>query len=299
MSVAMIGLGVMGSEICRHIVSAGFETRVVDPSTAAIRRAEDSGAVVVASPALAGDGAMVAVLSLPGPEQVADVVSGPDGLLSAVTPPRWIVDLSTNSLGTVRSLAATCASVGVSFLDGPVSGGRPKAVTGQLSLMLGADSEVPDQVLDVLRTFTEQIFLTGAVGTGTVTKLANNQLFLTACAALQESYLMAAAAGVDLDVLHTVLRASSAASVAGLGPFLMRRNFDDVGFRLDIAAKDLMLSTDLAAETGVPAPTSAGAAELYRRAVSAGFGGLDFHGLLRILEVESGHEAPELSRRNP
>ena len=298
MNVAMIGLGVMGGEICRHI-AAGFPTQVYDPAIEAVRRAEAAGARAMATPGLAGDGATVAVLSLPGPEQVIDVVSGPDGLLAASNPPRWIVDLSTNSLGTVRSLAATCASAGVTFLDGPVSGGRPKAVTGQLSLMLGADVDVPDEILDVLRTFTEQIFMTGAVGTATVTKLANNQLFLTACAALQESYLMAAAAGVDLDVLHTVLRASSAAPVAALGPFLMRRNFDDVGFRLDIAAKDLMLSTDLAAETGVPVPTSAGAADLYRRAVSAGFGGLDFHGLLRILEVESGHEAPQLSRRTP
>jgi 2-hydroxy-3-oxopropionate reductase len=297
MGVAVIGLGVMGGEICRHVVEAGFATRVADACREAVERAAAVGAIPSVSPSEAGDGADVALLSLPGPEQVIEVVLGPDGLLGASTPPRWIVDLSTNSLGMVRRLSAECAAVGVSFLDGPVSGGRPKAMSGELSLMLGADTEVPESVLDVLRTFTAQIFPTGPVGTGTVTKLANNQLFLTACAALQESYLMAAAAGVDLDVLHTVLRSSSAAPVAVLAPFLMRRNFDEVGFRLDIAAKDLDLSTRLAEELGVPTPTSGGAADLYRRAVDAGFGGLDFHGLLRVLEVEAGCEAPQLTRR--
>jgi len=296
MDVSVIGLGVMGGEICRHIAAAGFATHVHDHDVAAVRRAESHGANAVETPLAAGERAELVVLSLPGPAEVTNVITAPGGVLDAVNPPRWILDLSTNSLETVTTLARRCRDNDVTFYDAPVSGGRPKAITGELSLMIGADDEIPDAVLSVLRSFTERIFVTGRVGTATVTKLANNQLFLTACAALQESYLMASVAGVDLDVLHSVLRSSSAAPIAALAPFLMRRNFDDVGFRLDIAAKDLALSTELATSIGVDTPTSRGAAELYRRAVADGFGGLDFHGLIRSLESISNHETPELSR---
>jgi len=296
MEATVIGLGVMGGEICRHVVAAGHRTRACDLSPSAIQRAVVNGAIAATTPAEAANGAEIVLLSLPGPAQVVDAITGEDGVLSASRPPRWIVDLSTNAVGVVRDLSTTCAARGVTFFDGPVSGGHPKAASGRLSLMLGADVAVPDGVLEVLGSFTDRVFMTGSVGTGTVVKLVNNQLFLTACAALQESYLMAVAAGVDIDALQVVLGSSSAAPLAGLAPFLMRRNFHDVGFRLDNAAKDLVLSTELAIGLGTPTPISAAAADLYGQAVADGRGGLDFHGVLVQLESVSGRIAPEIAR---
>lgn len=293
----MIGLGVMGGEICRHVAASEHRTFAYDSSPEAIDRARAHGAIALENQREASQKADVLLLSLPGPVEVTSVILGPDGVLTAADPPDWIIDLSTNSLDTVRKLAALCKDRGVTYIDGPVSGGRAKAISGELSLMLGVDGELPEDVLSVVGTFAHQIFVTGAVGTATVAKLANNQLFLTACAALQESYLMASAAGIDLDTLHSVLRSSSAGPIAALAPFLMRRNFDDVGFRLDIAAKDLVLAAELAESVGVDAPISAAAGQLYQRAIGEGLGGLDFHGLLRCLESAAGHEAAQLSRR--
>jgi 3-hydroxyisobutyrate dehydrogenase-like beta-hydroxyacid dehydrogenase len=287
----------MGTPIAAHLVKAGHDLTVFDRSSHAVERAVAGGASAATSAAEAVAGTACAFLSLPGPDDVEEAVTGRGGVLDANPRPERIVDLSTNSPRMVRQLHERCAAVGVVFLDAPVSGGRIKAETGELSVLVGALDEDFTAVEPLLRCFAREIFHVGPCGTGTVAKLVNNQIFLAAGVLVQEAYVLGAAAGLDPTTLHQIIRASSAGPYTALAPLLLGRSFDDVIFRLDIATKDLSLAMEAAGEYGVEAPTTAGALSVYRDALEAGLGAEVFHATLKRLEGAAGIELPPLNKR--
>jgi 3-hydroxyisobutyrate dehydrogenase len=208
-----------------------------------------------------------------------------------------VVDVSTSSPDVVRRLHVACAAVGVVFMDAPVSGGRAKAQTGELSVMVGgADGDVA-AIEPLLRAFAAQVFHVGPCGSGTVAKLVNNQLFLAGSVLVQEAFVLGAAAGLEPAALHRILKASSGGPYAVMAPLLLGRAFDDVIFRLDIATKDLSLAVQAAEELGVDVPASAAALQVYSDALDAGLGTLAFHATLQQLEHSAGVELPALTRQ--
>jgi 3-hydroxyisobutyrate dehydrogenase-like beta-hydroxyacid dehydrogenase len=184
----------------------------------------------------------------------------------------------------------------VAFVDAPVSGGRAKAESGELSVMVGGTDDDLAELQPILDLFAAQVFHVGPPGAGTVAKLVNNQLFLAAAVLVQEAYVTGAAAGLDPSALHPILRASSSAPYVTLAPLLLGRAFDDVIFRLDIAAKDLTLAVDAAQEMGVHAPVTTAALTAYRDAVRDGQGARAFHITLQSIEETAGLELPPLTR---
>jgi len=278
-----------------HLVAAGYDVRVHDRSAFAMDAVD--GATAVATAAAAASGARCVFLSLPGPAEVEQAVTGPDGVLAADPRPASVVDLSTSSPEVVRSLHARCAAAGVGFVDAPVSGGRVKAVAGELSVLVGGTANDVAAVEPLLEPFAGQVFHVGPPGAGTVAKLVNNQLFLSAAVLVQEAYVLGAAAGLEPSELHRIIRASSGGPYAALAPLLLGRDFDDVIFRLDIAAKDLTLAVEAAGAHGVATPVSAAALEVYRDAIRSGFGLKAFHAtLLQLERAAGGAELPPLTR---
>jgi 3-hydroxyisobutyrate dehydrogenase-like beta-hydroxyacid dehydrogenase len=293
--IGFVGTGTMGAPIAGHLVAAGFDVRVHDRSAFAMDAVV--GATPVPSAAAAASGARCVFLSLPGPADVEAAVTGPDGVLAADPRPASIVDLSTNSPDVVRSLHGRCAAAGVGFVDAPVSGGRIKAESGELSVMVGGTANDVAAVEPLLEPFAGQVFHVGPPGAGTVAKLVNNQLFLAASVLVQEAYVLGATAGLEPAELHRIIRASSGGPYAALAPLLLGRDFDDVIFRLDIATKDLTLAVEAAGAQGVATPVTAAALEVYRDAIRSGFGLKAFHAtLLQVERTAGGAELPPLTR---
>ena len=218
--IGFVGTGTMGAPIAGHLVAAGFDVRVHDRSAFAMDAVV--GATPVPSAAAAASGARCVFLSLPGPADVEAAVTGPDGVLAADPRPASIVDLSTNSPDVVRSLHGRCAAAGVGFVDAPVSGGRIKAESGELSVMVGGTANDVAAVEPLLEPFAGQVFHVGPPGAGTVAKLVNNQLFLAASVLVQEAYVLGATAGLEPAELHRIIRASSGARAAYGPPELAR-----------------------------------------------------------------------------
>ncbi len=297
-AIAFVGTGTMGRPMALQVLAAGFSLRVHDAVAAATAPLAEAGATVCASAAEAAAGARIVLLSLPGPEQVVDAVTGPDGVLAASDVPAFVVDLSTNSVDAVRLLGARCAERGAVFVDAPVSGGVAKARDGSLSVMVGAGRDAFDAVQPVLAAIGGDVIHVGPPGSGTIAKLVNNQLFLAAGVLVQEAYVLGHALGMAPDDLHRIIGASSAGPYAKLAPLLLGRRFDDVIFRLDIAAKDVGLAVETATAAGVDAPMTRAALDVYRGAVDAGDGDLVFHATLRELERRADVEL-DILRRPP
>jgi len=297
LDVAVIGTGTMGAPMAMQVIAAGHRLRVADRIPAALADLVAAGARSFEDAAAAADGADVVLLSLPGPAEVIDAVTGDRGILAAEQLPPTIVDHSTNDVATVRALHARCAAAGVAFLDAPVSGGVAKARTGSLTVLVGGSTDQLESVRPILDCVGEHILHVGPSGAGAIAKIVNNQLFLAAGLVVQEAYVLAAALGMAPDDAHAIIGVSSAAPYAALAPLLLGRRFDDVIFRLDIAAKDLELAVASAGEAGADVPLTAAGAALYADAVAAGDGNLAFHATLLELERRAGVELSPLTRR--
>lgn len=294
--VGFVGTGTMGAPMAGHVLAAGFELHVHDHAPAAVAPLVAEGAVAAASAAAVGSAAEVVLLSLPGPGEVLDAVTGGSGVLAADPLPAFVIDLSTNAPDTVREVRQACADRGVELLDAPVSGGVVAARRGELTVMVGGGAAALEAVRPVIDTFASSVFHVGETGAGTVAKLVNNLLFLGAGVLVQEAYVLGAALGMEPAALHEIVSASSGGTYARLAPLLLGRRFDDVIFRMDIAAKDLALAAAAGDDAGADTPLTDAAIGVYEAALAAGDGTLAFHATLTELERRAGVELAALRR---
>jgi 3-hydroxyisobutyrate dehydrogenase-like beta-hydroxyacid dehydrogenase len=286
--LGMIGLGAMGAPICRRLMAAGHQMAVFDVDVAAAPAWRAEGARFAASLEEVAGRARIVLLSLPGPAEVEAVTAGPGGLLSAARPGDVIVDLSTNAYATVRAMSEAAVKVGVHFVDAPVSGGVAGAVKGRLAVMAGGEAAVIARIEPILAAFAARVFHAGPAGMGTMAKLVNNQIFLTAATAVQEGFVLAAKAGFDSRQLLEILEASSAAGYVRMAPLFLNRAFDEVMFRLGLAHKDLSLALRSADDLGVPMPQTRAALATYQDAIDKGLGEKVFYATLAALEANAG-----------
>ncbi len=293
MDVGFIGLGNIGGPCAKHLLDAGHRVTVFDIDEAAAGRLASAGARSAGSAAGVAAAADAVLLSLPTPEASEAVVVGDGGVLAAGRPGLVVVDLSTNSVGTARSLWEQCRQAGVDYIDCPVSGGAWAAERGDLALMPSGDEAAFDRVREVLACFGKDgTRWLGPSGTGTLIKLINNQIFLVATQVFGEGYLLAAKAGLDTGRCLDVLRASSAGMYMPLADMIVKRQWESSSYDLSLAEKDLRLALESAAEIGTPLPLTRAAHDVLARSVEAGLGDKFFLGAMETLEAEAGFTAP-------
>ena len=291
-AIGFVGLGAMGAPIARRLLEAGHTLVVNDISRAHADEWTGAGATFVDTPAEVGATCRTVFMSLPGPREVEAVVSG---LMTATQAGDVVVDLSTNAYATVIALAERLAKSGVTFIDAPVSGGVAGAVRGKLAVMAGGDGAAIAALAPVFEAFATRVFHVGDSGKGTIAKLVNNQIFLSASVAVQEGFVLAAKAGLDADTLLEIVKASSAGGYMGMAPLFFGRDFDNAMSRLGLAAKDLGVALASAEDLGVPMPTTRAAHGVFQDAINKGLGDKVFFATLRALEEDAGAAVAKLA----
>jgi 3-hydroxyisobutyrate dehydrogenase len=256
-TIGFIGLGNMGSRIARHLVRDGRDLIGFDVRAETI---SDSGVRPAASVAEVARQAGLIFLSLPDSRAVEAVILGSDGLLALAHEDQIIVDLSTSAPDSTRRLSAWLAEKGASMLDAGISGGAAAADAGSLTLMVGGDVLVLDQIRDVLALFSGPVFYCGASGAGHTAKVLNNFLNAIAVSATAEVMVAGKKAGLDLQVLLDILNASSGVNFATMNRFpkIIHGDYLEGGLTNMLMFKDLTLYVDLLGRLGVVSPNSAG-----------------------------------------
>jgi len=265
---------------------------VCDRAPAATAPLLAAGATGAATPREVAAACRVVFTSLPGPREVEEVATGPGGLLEGARAGDVHVDLSTSALGAVRALAAREAAAGVHLVDAPVSGGAMGAAQGALTVMASGERSAFERVEPLLGAFGKHVFYLGDSGNGTLTKLVNNAIFLCGGLLVQETFAMAAKAGLDASRLLEVVQKSSGSAYAGLAKLLLGRGFDNAFFTLALAEKDVGLALDSARGLDVPMPVIEAAHGTYRRALELGLGQKLFAATLLAVEDAAGVEVP-------
>ncbi|MCC6533933.1 MAG: NAD(P)-dependent oxidoreductase [Burkholderiales bacterium] len=210
--VGLIGLGNLGEPMAKNLVKAGFEVAVYDVRAQPMSVLANLGATACASPAEVGsrcDTIFTMVLNL---EQTEAVVFGPEGVSGSMRPGSKLVIGSTLGPEPVHRIAEALRERGIDVVDAPVAGGHPSAEKGTLTMMIGADPGVFEEVLPVLRAVGSKIIRTGAVGTAQTAKLANNLILGINIIALLEGLELGIAGGIAPETLREVFRNASARS---------------------------------------------------------------------------------------
>jgi 3-hydroxyisobutyrate dehydrogenase len=271
--VAFIGLGHMGSHMCRHLCTYGHRVSAFDLDRRALARAARSGAQPAVSVAACVAEAEILITSLPGPPQVQQVLCGSDGAIAALPHGALIVEMSTSSLEAGRAALAAARAQGCDFVDAPVAGQTIRAEAGTLDIYAGGSRKAFGRALPVLETIGDpaRIFHLGLSGSGYAVKLLLNLIWFEHAVATAEALAVGVKAGVDLEKLHTALVHSPANSnfiERDVRMVLDRGDYDE-GFAMKLVTKDLGLAVDLAREVGVPAEMAALVEQIHRRARAA------------------------------
>jgi 2-hydroxy-3-oxopropionate reductase len=286
-TIGFIGLGVMGMPMAANLVRAGFDvigyTRSGAPGLVAAGGREAAGI------AAATAGADVVITMLPDSPDVAAVVLGPDGVLANASPDLLLIDMSTISPSTARTIAAAAAERGIDVLDAPVSGGEQGAIEAVLSIMAGGTAEAFARARPVLDALGTTVVHVGPAGAGQLVKAANQLVVAGTIELVAEAIVLLEATGVDASAGLEVLGGGLAGStvLARKGTAMRERRFAP-GFRVDLHHKDLGIMLDAAREAGAVVPLGALVAQLMAALRAQGDGALDHGALLRGVERLSG-----------
>ena len=292
-SVALLGLGTMGSGMAANLLKAGFPLTVYNRTVARAEEFASQGARVAHDPAsavkgAAVNGASVIIAMLSDDAASREAWLGPNGALAAAAPGAVLIECSTLSPAWIMELAAAAQARGLELLDAPVTGSRTQAQAGQLSFLVGGSDVALAKVTPVLRCMSKEIVHLGPVGSGARMKLINNFLCGVQVASLAEGMAWLERSGLDRDRALTILKNGAPGSplLANISSRMTSRDYT-VNFLLKLMTKDLQYAQQAAAETGVELTTAANARHLFEAAIQQGFGEQDMSSVVEPLRAQN------------
>src|SRR4051812_28578229 len=287
--VAFLGLGIMGWPQAANVARAGFDLIVWNRTrTRAEQFCAQHPAHVAASAAEAAEMADVTITMVPDVPEVEEVIFGKRGAAEGLRQGGLAIDMSTIAPDASVSIGQRLRDQRVGFLDAPVTGSRPKAEDGTLTIMVGGEDSDFERGRPVLESMGQLVLHVGPSGHGQMVKLINNTLAAINAAALAEALVLAQAADLDIDKLREVIASGSGASTMlalKAGP-MIERDFDPL-FKLDHMLKDVRHCIAEADALGVDRPLARLAESLYARAAAEGLGGRDFAAVIEVSDTAS------------
>ena len=269
--VAFLGLGVMGTPMAAHLALAGHQVTVYNrtASKAIALSAQYTGAngqngstnypiKHAETPRLAAQGADLVFCCVGNDDDLRSVTLGADGAFAGMEPGAIFVDHTTASAEVARELYGAARTLGLRFIDAPVSGGQAGAQNGQLTVMCGGDAAAFAAMQPVAMAFSRAVTLLGDSGSGQLAKMVNQICIAGLLQGLSEGIAFGQRAGLDMAQVLAVISQGAAQSwqMQNRGQTMVDGQFD-FGFAVDWMRKDLGLVLDEAKRNGARLPVTA------------------------------------------
>jgi 2-hydroxy-3-oxopropionate reductase len=282
--IAVIGVGIMGSAIARRLLECGHAVSVFDLDKAKVQVLQAQGAHAAPTAADAAAASDFVITSLNAAAVVERALFGENGVADApADAQRLVIDMSSIDPPSTRRIAQTLRErTGMGFVDAPLSGGAPKALLGQLTVMAGGSAEDVTRARAVMDSLCANYTHMGESGAGQTTKLVNQLLCAIGFQAVAEAVRIAEAGGVDASKLPAALAGGRADSqiLREFGPKMAARDYTPTG-RIDNMLKDLEAVQGFAQGQRLPLPLAGTVSELHRTFVAAGLGPEDTAAMMR------------------
>jgi 3-hydroxyisobutyrate dehydrogenase len=284
--VAFLGLGVMGFPMAGHLAKAGHAVTVFNRSPAKAQAwVAEFGGTAKATPREAAAGADIVFCCVGNDDDLRSVALGAEGAFAGMASGAVFVDHTTASADVARELFATAKSLGLAFVDAPVSGGQAGAQNGLLTVMCGGDAPAFDAVKPAAMAFSRAFTLMGDSGAGQLTKMVNQICIAGLVQGLSEAIAFGQKAGLDMNQVLDVIGKGAAQSwqLDNRGKTMVADKFD-FGFAVDWMRKDLGLVLDEAKRNGARLPVTALVDQFYADVQAMGGNRLDTSSLIKRLK---------------
>ena len=282
LSLGFVGLGALGLPMAINLDKAGFPLRVHTRSRKAETNPELEGATPCSSPAEASTGVDVLLLCVSDDHAVNQVLFGPNGAAEQLQPGSIVIDCSTISPKGAQQAAAQLKQIGVHYLDAPVTGGTEGARAGTLTVLVGGDAEVLEQVRPLLEVIGGGIHHFGPVGSGQQVKAVNQVLVAGSYAAAAEAIALGQQLGLPMPAVVEALRQGAAGSWAlSHRAGAMLEGHYPLGFKLALHHKDLGIALEAAEAAHIDLPISSLVRRMEQQLMDAGYSDDDVAALHR------------------
>ncbi|MFM8552960.1 MAG: NAD(P)-dependent oxidoreductase [Nitrospiraceae bacterium] len=290
-NIGWIGTGLMGAPMCGHLLTQGHKVRVHTRTLAKASPLFDRGAVWSVSPKQVVEQSDIVFTMVGFPEEVRQVYWGQTGLLAGLRSGVILVDMTTTSPSLAEEIYSAARAKGAQAVDAPVSGGDVGARNATLSIMVGGEAAVVEQLRPLLAMLGKTVVHQGGPGAGQHAKLANQIVIAGTMIGVCESLLYGYKAGLDVETLLKSIAGGAAAcrTLDVLAPRMVRRDFAP-GFFVDHFVKDMGIALDEAKRMGLVLPGLSLVHQLYIAVQAQGHGKQGTQALLLALERLSNME---------
>lgn len=286
MKIGFIGLGIMGKPMVKNYLKENVTVFVNDLNKEAEAEVINEGAQAVSVKRMAQEVDHI-ITSLPNGEIVKAVLySGKDAILNqSDISVQSVVDTSSLTPNESLEISKVLKEKQIKYIDAPVSGGEPLAITGELSVMIGCDESDLESVQSVLKPIAKSVIRVGDVGAGSVVKLANQIIVNTNIAALSEAVVLAKKFDIDLESMHEAIKGGLAGSnvMEAKFPKMIEEDYQPGG-TLNINLKDMKNVSSTADTVGLTLPLANQVKEIFKSEVAQGNGTNDHSGIIKYFE---------------
>jgi 3-hydroxyisobutyrate dehydrogenase/2-hydroxy-3-oxopropionate reductase len=290
--LGFLGLGIMGYPMARNLLRAGHQVAVwSNTASKAKKLATEENGIACDSPKQVAEQAECIFLCVGDTKMSEQVLLGSRGVVEGAKPETVVADTSTISPAASCQMGERLAANGIRFLDAPCTGSKPGAENATLTFMIGGDQSVFEKAKPYFEAMGKLLYYCGGPGMGLHAKLTQNLILSNLMVAFNEGMVLSTKRGVDPELMLDILNNSAAKSglIAFKAPYVLRRDFT-TNFSTKWMHKDVTLALESAGELGLPLPLTGLTQQMFRAAISEGYGDADMCSTIRVMEAWAGVE---------
>ena len=284
MKIGIVGTGMLGEAVGLHLLDVGYKITVFNRSKEKTEKLENKGAIVVDSPKNVAEKSELVIVVVKDADAVKDVVFGDYGILAGKHEGMCIADMSTINPNSTREISKKVTEHGIDYMEIPVMGGPNVAINGKLVIMASGKKEVFEKFKTIFESIADQSIYLGDTGTAHSIKLAMNLQIAMLALSLSEGITLTKKAGFDPEIFLKVL--NSTYFKTGMSEGKAHKMINDSvkpTFTLANLKKDLDTINDAAESFDVELPMAKIARKIYADATDAGFGDIDYTGIISYI----------------
>jgi len=290
MKIGIVGTGMLGEAVGLHLLDVGYDVTVFNRTKDKVEKLKQKGASIAESPKQVANDSDLVITIVKDADAVNEVIFGNSGVISGKHDGMCIADMSTVNPNLTRKISEDVASNGIDYLEIPVMGGPNVAIDGKLVIMASGKKEVFEKFKKVFDSIAEQSFYLGDTGTAHSIKLAMNLQIAMLALSLSEGITLTKKAGFDPEIFLKILNSTYFKTGMSEGKaYKMIKESYSPTFTLANLKKDLDTINDAADSFDVELPMAKLARKVYADAKDAGFGNIDYTGIIAYIK--------ELSRK--
>ena len=281
MKIGIIGTGMLGEAVGLHLLDVGYEITVFNRTKEKTENLKKNGAIVVESPKHVAENSDLVIIVVKDADAVNNIVFGNSGLMGGMHDGMCIADMSTVNPNSTKEISEKVTETGIDYLEIPVMGGPNVAIKGKLVLMASGEKIIFEKFKKVFDSIAEQSFYLGNTGTAHSIKLAMNLQISMLALSLSEGITLTEKAGFDPEIFLKVLNSTyfKTGMSEGKAYKMIKENYEPT-FTLSNLKKDLDTINDAADSCNAELPMAKLARKIYADAKDAGFGDIDYTGII-------------------